>query len=372
MTTEQTLNEALGRVIDPELRRPIMELGMIPRVDLQGSFADIDLKLTVVSCPAADRIENDVRSAALSVTGIDKANVNVSVMNENERAELTARLRAGRPKGNPFSEGSKTRVIAISSGKGGVGKSTVVANLAAYLAAAGVKVGVIDADVYGFSQPQLLGSINPDGTVMRPTRLDQMILPPISHGVAVISIGMFLPEGEQIIAWRGPMLHKTLNQFLSDVYFGDLELLLIDMPPGTGDVAISLAQMLPNAEVVVVTTPQTVAADVAVRSGLLSAQSGQKVVGVIETLSPTTDATGNTVAIFGSGGAEKTSKILTESLKYAVPVLGHIPISEELRESGDIGKPLVVQNRRAPAALAFREIAENLGISMRGALNLSK
>ncbi|NUT57745.1 MAG: P-loop NTPase, partial [Agromyces sp.] len=266
---EASVRAALGSVIDPEIRKPITELDMVDSVTAgDDGRVHVGIRLTIVGCPASDRIERDVRQAAEAVAGAGNADVTLSVMTPEQRAALTERLRGGRAaRGNPFGPGSLTRVIAITSGKGGVGKSTLTANLAVALAARGLSVGLVDADVHGFSIPGLLGLVDEHGNAARPTRVDEMILPPVAHGVKVISIGMFVEPTEPggrassvAVAWRGPMLHRTLSQFLTDVYFGDLDVLLVDLPPGTGDVAISLGQLLPNAEVVVVTTPQPAAA----------------------------------------------------------------------------------------------------------------
>ncbi|CAN5203783.1 hypothetical protein BH09ACT5_BH09ACT5_19180 [soil metagenome] len=248
-TLDHRVRQALARVIDPEIRRPITELDMIAGVTAEGGTATVDLKLTIVGCPAADTIERDVREAALGA-GAAVVTVNVSVMSPEERAALTAKLRGGRPKTLQFGPESLTRIYAVTSGKGGVGKSTLTANLGVALAGRGLRVGIVDADVFGFSIPGLLGVAG-----AKPTQVDDMILPPVAHGVKVISIGMFV-EGNTAVSWRGPMLHRTLQQFLTDVFFGDLDVLLLDLPPGTGDIAISLGQLLPQAEVIVVTTPQ--------------------------------------------------------------------------------------------------------------------
>ncbi|MEQ1737154.1 MAG: P-loop NTPase, partial [Rhodoglobus sp.] len=258
----QRVRQSLTRVIDPELRRPITELDMIGAVTVDAAgAASVDLKLTIVGCPAADTIERDVRDAAAATAGVTAVTVNVGVMSSEERVALTVKLRGGRPKALQFGPDSLTRVYAITSGKGGVGKSTLTANLGVAIAQRGLRVGIVDADVFGFSIPGLLGVAG-----AKPTKVGEMILPPVAHDLKVISIGMFV-EGSTAVSWRGPMLHRTITQFLTDVYFGDLDVLLIDLPPGTGDVAISLGQLLPHAEVIVVTTPQPAAAEVAERSG---------------------------------------------------------------------------------------------------------
>ncbi|NYE19909.1 P-loop NTPase [Microbacterium immunditiarum] len=357
---------AVGAVSDPELRRPISELGMVRDISVEGGTARVGIVLTIVGCPAATRIESDVRAAAASVPGIDAVEVAVGVMTPAERAELTEKLRAGRPaRQMPFGPDSLTRVIAVTSGKGGVGKSTVTANLAVALAARGLAVGLVDADVHGFSIPGLLGLVDADGLPPHPTRIDDLMLPPVAHGVKTISIGMFLRRGRSdeplgAVAWRGPMLHRTVQQFLTDVYFGDLDVLLLDMPPGTGDVAISVGQLLPHADVVVVTTPQAAASDVAIRSGLVARQTGQRVVGVVENMAGLTLPDGTTVDLFGSGGGAEVAAALSHEGEE-VPVLASIPLSPELRADGDAGTPVVVTHPDDPAAVAITRLAERLG-----------
>ena len=319
MTTADAVLASLTSVIDPELRRPITELDMVGSVEVDAAgTATVGLKLTIVGCPAADTIERDVRAATASVAGVTAVDVDVTVMTRDERRALTEKLRAGRAaRGMQFGPETLTRVYAVTSGKGGVGKSTITANLAVALATRGLSVGLVDADVHGFSIPGLLGLVDEHGNAARPTRVDEMILPPVAHGVKVISIGMFVEPTEPggrassvAVAWRGPMLHRTLNQFLTDVYFGDLEVLLVDLPPGTGDVAISLGQLLPNAEVVVVTTPQPAAADVAERSGVVARQTGQRIVGVVENMAGFAGPDG-TVELFGAGGGALVAEPLS-------------------------------------------------------------
>ncbi len=356
---------AVGAVSDPELRRPISELGMVRDIAVEGATAKVGIVLTIVGCPAATRIENDVRAAAASVPGVDAVEVAVGVMTPAERAELTEKLRAGRPaRQMPFGPDSLTRVIAVTSGKGGVGKSTVTANLAVALAERGLAVGLVDADVHGFSIPGLLGLLDADGLPPQPTRLDDLMLPPVAHGVKTISIGMFLRRGRSdeplgAVAWRGPMLHRTVQQFLTDVYFGDLDVLLLDMPPGTGDVAISVGQLLPHADVVVVTTPQAAASDVAIRSGLVARQTGQRVVGVVENMAGLTLPDGTTVDLFGSGGGAEVAAALSREGEE-IPVLASIPLSPELRADGDAGTPVVVAHPEDPAAAAITRLAGRL------------
>ncbi|CAN5273975.1 P-loop NTPase [soil metagenome] len=339
-------------MIDPEIRRPITELDMIGGVSVADDVATIDLKLTIVGCPAADTIERDVREAALTVVG--EVHVNVSVMSREERAALTEKLRGGRPKTLQFGPDSLTRIYAISSGKGGVGKSTLTANLGVALAARGLRVGIVDADVFGFSIPGLLGVAG-----SKPTQVDEMILPPVAHGVKVISIGMFV-EGNTAVSWRGPMLHRTLQQFLTDVFFGDLDVLLLDLPPGTGDIAISLGQLLPHAEVIVVTTPQAAAAEVAERSAVVARQTGQTVIGVIENMAGLPQPDGTVLNLFGEGGGRDAAARLN------VPLLASVPLSLALREGGDSGEPVVLGHPDDPAAAAITAVAAALATRARG------
>jgi ATP-binding protein involved in chromosome partitioning len=367
----EPVRRAVGAVIDPELRRPIAELGMVRDIEVSDGAASVGIVLTIVGCPAADRISADVRAAAASVAGVSDVALEVGVMSPAERRALTDQLRGGRAaREMPFGPGSLTRVIAVTSGKGGVGKSTVTANLAVALAARGQSVGLVDADVHGFSIPGLLGLIDADGRASQPTRIDDLMLPPVAYGVKVISIGMFLRRTQgadpvAAVAWRGPMLHRTVQQFLTDVYFGDLDVLLLDMPPGTGDIAISVGQLLPNAEVVVVTTPQTAASDVAVRSGLVARQTGQRVVGVVENMAALTLPDGSVLDLFGAGGGEAVAAALSAETE-AVPLLASIPLSPRLRADGDAGTPVVVAHPADPAATAIATLAARLAAEPRG------
>ena len=355
---EQRVLAALERVIDPEIRRPVTELDMIDGVTVSTvadgtTRAEVQLRLTIVGCPAADRIERDVRTAASSVDGIDDVAVDVGVMDRATRDALIDRLRGDRPRGHPFTPDALTRVIAVTSGKGGVGKSTVTANLAVALAQRGLRVGLMDADVFGFSIPGILGIAD-----AKPTRVGEMIMPPRVHGLAVISIGMFV-DPHTSVSWRGPMLHRTVEQFLTDVYFGDLDILVIDMPPGTGDIAISIGQLLPHAEVLVVTTPQKAAADVAERSALVARQTGQTVIGVVENMTGYVQADGSVLDLFGSGGGDETAARLD------VDVLARVPLSLALREGGDAGRPIVLAGDDTPgetdaAAEAIRDLADRV------------
>ena len=356
------VRRSLGRVLDPELRLPITELGMVAGVDVDdGGRARVEVLLTVVGCPAADRIEADARAAVLATPGVTDAQIAISVMSPAQRNALTERLRGRRAeRGVPFGPDSLTRVFAITSGKGGVGKSTVAANLAVELARRGLAVGLVDADVFGFSIPGILGLVDERGRAPSPTRIDDLILPPVAHGVKTISIGMFLPpDSDGAVSWRGPMLHRTLSQFLTDVHFGDLDALVLDLPPGTGDVAISLGQLLPTAEVVVVTTPQPAAADVAERSATVARQTGQRVVGVVETMSGLRLPDGSVLDVFGSGGGEETARRLSRP-DAPVPLLARIPLSPALRAAGDRGEPFVLSAPEDPATSALRALADAL------------
>lgn len=364
ITQNPQLLQALERVIDPELRLPITQLGMVGHTDFvvnaEGHrVAEATVKLTVVGCPAANRIEADVISALESVAGEGKSRVHMTVMNAEERAELKEKLRAGKPaRVNPFDATTLTRVYLVGSGKGGVGKSSVTANLAVALAEQGHRVGLIDADIFGFSIPGQLG-LGSAGDTVKPTRIDEMILPPVAFGVKVISIGMFL-DGNKPVAWRGPMLHRAVEQFLTDVFWGDLDFLLVDLPPGTGDIAISLGQLLPTAKTVVVTTPQIAAAEVAERSGSVGLQTGQSVAGVIENMAWLEQPDGSRLELFGSGGGLAVANRLAELQGSPVAVLGQIPISIPLREGSDQGQPVVIGAPEDPAAVAICEVAKKL------------
>ncbi|ANF33202.1 sodium:proton antiporter [Leifsonia xyli] len=359
---------ALSAVLDPEIRKPITELDMVDAVavDADGR-ASVGIKLTIVGCPAADAIERDVRAATAAVPGVTSVAVDVSVMTPAERRALTEKLSAGRPaRGQQFGPESLTRVYAVTSGKGGVGKSTVTANLAVALAERGLRVGIVDADVHGFSIPGILGLTDENGVAPRPTRVDDMILPPVAYGVKVVSIGMFVDSASAAVAWRGPMLHRTIQQFLTDVYFGDLDALLLDLPPGTGDVAISVGQLLPTAEVLVVTTPQPAAADVAERSGVVARQTGQKVIGVIENMAGLVQPDGSVLELFGSGGGAEVARRLSAGQDEEVPLLASVPLSIPLRAGGDAGAPIVVTDPADPAAAAIRAVADRLAMRARG------
>jgi ATP-binding protein involved in chromosome partitioning len=364
-TTEQSVLLALARVIDPEIRRPITELDMIGGVSVVDGVATVALKLTIVGCPAADRIESDVIAAAASVAGVSRVVVDVGVMTREERDALTLKLRGGRARGTQFGPESLTRIYAITSGKGGVGKSSVTANLGVALAARGLRVGILDADVFGFSIPGILGIAG-----SKPTQVGEMMLPPIAYDVKVISIGMFVPSrasgtGNTAVSWRGPLLHRTIQQFLGDVHFGDLDVLLLDLPPGTGDVAISIGQLLPQAEVIVVTTPQPAAAEVAERSALVARQTGQRVIGVIENMAGLAQPDGTVLPLFGEGGGAEVAARL-DTPDEPVPLLASIPLSVALRSGGDAGVPVVLAHPTDPAAVQLLAVAEFLATRSRG------
>jgi ATP-binding protein involved in chromosome partitioning len=325
--------------------------------------ADVSVLLTIVGCPASERISKDIHTAVTAVAAVTHLNLTLGVMTAEQRETFVNIVRGDKAlKAPQFTAESLTRVIAVTSGKGGVGKSSVTANLAVELAHRGLNVGLIDADVFGFSIPGLLG-LTPDD---RPTRVGDLILPPEAHGVKVISIGMFLGEGESrhtAVAWRGPMLHRTIEQFLNDVWFGDLDILLLDLPPGTGDIALTVGQLLPHAEVLVVTTPQSAASEVAVRSGFLAHKTGQRLIGVVENMSGFTQADGSVVNLFGTGGGAEVASALTSEIASApgenitVPLVATIPLSVALREGGDVGMPAVLTHPDDAAVIALKELA---------------
>ena len=351
------INKALATVSDPELHRPLPELGMVESVEFEGGIASIKILLTISGCPMRDRLEKDVRAAVLEVAGVEDIRLEFGVMNETQRDNVKKLLRGGREKFIPFAQpDSLTRVWGISSGKGGVGKSSVTVNLAAALAERGFKVGVLDADVYGHSIPRLFGI---EG--QRPTAIDQTFIPVEVRGIKVVSIEMFKPDRADPVAYRGPLLHRVLEQLLSDAYWGDLDFLLLDLPPGTGDIAISLGQLIPASEIIVVTTPQVAAAEVAERAGRIAHQLKQHIVGVIENMSAYEDSlTGAKVALFGEGGGAETARRLSTLVGADVPLVAQIPFDQELREGGDEGSPIVWRNPESTAAKAFFEVVDQL------------
>ncbi|MER7991403.1 Mrp/NBP35 family ATP-binding protein [Micromonospora chalcea] len=359
-TVSDAIQAALATVNDPEIRRPITELGMVQSAERDDDgVVRVELLLTVAGCPLKDKLRSDITAAVGAVPGVSGVEIVFGVMSPEQRQELQSKLRGGGATAEPvipFAQpGSRTRVYAVASGKGGVGKSSVTVNLAAALASRGLSVGVVDADIYGHSVPRMLGA---DGA---PTRVEDMIMPPQSHGVKVISIGMFTP-GNAAVVWRGPMLHRALQQFLADVYWGDLDVLLLDLPPGTGDIAISVAQLLPNAEILVVTTPQAAAAEVAERAGAIALQTHQRVVGVIENMSWLEMPDGSRMEVFGAGGGAAVAESLTRTIGAQVPVLGQIPLDTRVREGGDAGQPIVLAQPDTPAAKALFQVADRLAV----------
>jgi len=360
--SQDALFAALATVNDPEIRKPITELGMVESVGVDESGrATVTILLTISGCPLKETLTRDATAALLTVEGVTSASVTLGVMSDEQRAELRTNLRGGNAEREiPFAQpNSLTRVYCVASGKGGVGKSSVTVNLAAAMAQDGLRVGVVDADVYGFSVPRMLGVEH------RPTQVDDMILPPLAHDVKVISIGMFVP-GNQPVVWRGPMLHRALQQFLGDVFWGDLDVLLLDLPPGTGDIAISVAQLIPNAEILVVTTPQKAASEVAERAGSIALQTHQRIVGVIENMSWMEMPDGTRHEIFGAGGGQAVAESLTRNVGAPVPLLGQIPLDTRLREGADNGMPVVLGEPNSPSAVVLRAIARGLSTRSRG------
>ena len=356
--TESAVREALSRVEDPEIGRPITELDMVKSVNVDGNDVAVEIYLTIAGCPMKNTIEANTRAVLEDLEGVGKVSVALDAMSDEQRRALKQKLRGGQAEPEiPFAKpDSTTRVFAVASGKGGVGKSSTTVNLAAALVTKGLKVGIVDADIYGHSVPGLLGS------TAGPTVLDdEMLLPPISHGIKHISIGQFV-EGNAPVVWRGPMLHRALQQFLADVFWGDLDVLLLDLPPGTGDVALSVAQLIPNAELLIVTTPQAAAAEVAERAGSISQQTRQRVAGVIENMGAMVLPDGSTMDIFGTGGGKVVAERLSTILGYGVPVLAEIPLDPALRTGGDAGEPIVKAAPESPSAQAVKGLADKLAI----------
>jgi len=364
---EKAVRAALAKVIDPELRRPITELNMVKGVTVSPDGAThVGIYLTTSACPKKTEITERVTAAVADVPGTGAVTVDLDVMNDEQRTELRKQLRgdAAEPV-IPFAQpGSLTRVYAVASGKGGVGKSSVTVNLAAALAARGLSVGLLDADIYGHSVPRMMGTDD------RPTQVESMILPPVAHDVKVISIAQFT-QGNTPVVWRGPMLHRALQQFLADVYWGDLDVLLLDLPPGTGDVAISVAQLLPGAEIVVVTTPQNAAAEVAERAGAIALQTRQRIVGVVENMSGLSMPDGSTWEIFGEGGGRQVAERLSRAVGADVPLLGQVPLDPALVTAGDSGVPLVLSAPESAAGRELRSIADKLASRRRGLAGMS-
>jgi ATP-binding protein involved in chromosome partitioning len=336
---------ALEHVIDPELRRPVTELDMVRSIEIEGGSVAVTIALTVAGCPLRNSFEEQVAEHVGAVPGVARVELRFDVMSPDEKAALTTKLRGGRPE-KSISLDPRTRVIAVASGKGGVGKSSLTVNLAAALDALGQRIGVIDADVYGHSIPHMLG------VRQRPIVVDRMIVPPVRGRIKLISIGNFLDDNAPVM-WRGPMLHRALEQFLSDVHWGELDTVVIDMPPGTGDMAISLGQLLPRAEVIVVTTPQPLAQEVAARAAVMAQRTGQKLLGVVENM--TGDA-------FGAGGGAALAAELD------VPLLGSIPLDRALREAGDAGAPVVETDPEAASSQALVALAELIAATRQAAI----
>src|SRR3984957_1336097 len=358
LPTAEQVAQALATVNDPEIHRPITDLGMVKSIEITpGGVVLVGVFLTVSGCPLRDTITREVTAAVSKLPGVTAVRVELDVMSEEQRRELQTKLRGGKAeKEIPFAKpGSLTKVYAIASGKGGVGKSSVTVNLAVALAALGQNVGLLDADIYGHSIPRMLGVTD------RPTQVEQMIMPPTAHGVRAISSGM-LKKGNEPLPLRGPILHRLLQQFLADVFWGDLDVLLLDLPPGTGDIAISAAHLVPGSELIVVTTPQLAAAEVAERAGALASQLHQRVVGVIENMAylpcPHCD---ERVEVFGTGGGQAVADTLTRISGAPVPLMGEIPIDPRLRMAGDSGEPIVLSAPDSPAAIELRKIAQQLG-----------
>ncbi len=354
MVTEAQVREALRNVLDPEIGRPIEDIGMLQGIQVEDGLVRVHVLITIEGCPLKDRITNDVTNALAPLQGVERVDVQLSPMSEQQRAELVAKLRgpgaavAAPQQQRTFFVGSDTTVIAVASGKGGVGKSSVTVNLACALAADGYRVGVLDADVWGFSVPRMMGVSG------QPVGFNDMILPLEAHGVKVISMGFFVPEETPVI-WRGPMLHKAIEQFLGDVYWGDLDFLLADLPPGTGDVSISLASFLPGASMLVVTTPQEAARKVAERAGKMAERTNLRPIGVIENMSHfICPHCGERTDVFGEGGGREAAETL------GVPLLGQVPLVTAVREGGDTGRPIVVTDPDSPAAQALRDAAREI------------
>lgn len=353
--TESAVREALARVEDPEIGKPITDLGMVKSITIDGADVNVEVYLTISGCPMKSTIQSNTQAAVAEVDGVENVSVSLDVMSDEQRRELRNSLRGSQREPEiPFSKPeSTTRVFAVASGKGGVGKSSMTVNLGAALANQGLKVGIVDADIYGHSVPNLLGSTE------APTVIDDMLMPPQAHNLKFISIGQFV-EGNAPVVWRGPMLHRAIQQFLADVFWGDLDILLLDLPPGTGDIALSVAQLIPNAELLVVTTPQAAAAEVAERAGSISQQTRQRVAGVIENMSAMVMPDGSRMDIFGSGGGEIVAQRLTTLVGTEVPLLGQVPLDPPLRSHSDEGTPVVLAEPDSPAAKEITKIAAGL------------
>lgn len=354
--TEAEVRTALAQVEDPEVRRPITEIGMVKSISVaDNNDVAVEIYLTIAGCPMKNTIIERTEKALNGIEGVGNVTVTTDVMNDEQRREFCNAVRGSASEPViPFAQpDSRTRVFAVASGKGGVGKSSVTVNLAAALAAKGLSVGVLDADVYGHSIPHMMGSEE------KPHQVDDMIMPPQAHGVSLISIGHFVDDNAPVV-WRGPMLHRAIQQFLADVFWGDLDVLLFDLPPGTGDIAISVAQLVPNAELLIVTTPQMAAAEVAERAGTISLQTRQRIAGVIENMSWMEMPDGSKMEVFGTGGGETVARRLTQITGGKVELLGQVPLDTELREGGDKGTPIVLSKPDSGAGEALNAIADKL------------
>lgn len=359
-STVDELMKILDTVMDPEIHRPITDLDMVRNlaIDEDGKVS-LQIALTIPGCPLQNQIRQEATDKLSAVEGVTEVKIEMTTMTREEVEALRDKLMGARPV-IPFTQDdSMTRVYAVTSGKGGVGKSSITANLAAAMAAQGLKVAVLDCDIYGFSIPRMMGL---EGAA--PTPVGDMMMPPEAHGVKVISMGMFVPDGQPVV-WRGPMLHRALEQFLAETFWGDLDVLLLDLPPGTGDVAISVAQLLPNSEIIVVTTPQLTAAEVAERAGSIASSTNQKVVGVIENMSYMPGADGSRIEVFGSGGGEQVAQRLAEILGYSIPLLAQIPLETAYSAAADSGVPIAIseagQSGQSVAGSALREVGAKLG-----------
>ena len=366
-TVVDAISQALAKVSDPELHRPITELGMVETVRFENGIAQLRILLTISGCPMKDRLHQDISNAVSVIAEVKNIEIEFGVMNDSQRDNVKKLLRGGREKFIPFAQpDSLTRVWGISSGKGGVGKSSVTVNLAAALSSRGFKVGVLDADVYGHSIPRLLGI---EG--QRPTAIDQTFIPVEVRGIKVVSIEMFKPDRADPVAYRGPLLHRVLEQLLSDAYWGDLDFLLLDLPPGTGDIAISLGQLIPASEIIVVTTPQVAAAEVAERAGRIAHQLKQHLIGVIENMSSYFDSELNReISLFGSGGGEETAQRLSTLVGAEVSLVGKIPFDSDLRVGGDSGEPIVWSHPNSRATQEFFSIVDLLATRKKSLLGV--
>ena len=361
------ISAALAKVNDPELRRPLPELGMVENVEFIEGRVNLKILLTISGCPMRDRLSSDITSALSVIPEVSEVVIDFGVMSDEQREKVKELLRGGKEKFIPFAQpGSLTRVLGIASGKGGVGKSSVTVNLAAALAERGLNVGILDADIYGHSIPRLMGI---EG--IRPTAIDQTFIPVESHGIKVVSIEMFKPDRADPVAYRGPLLHRVLEQLLSDAYWGDLDFLLLDLPPGTGDIAISLGQLVPASEILIVTTPQVAAAEVAERAGRIAHQLKQQIIGVVENMSAfAIPGSNSTFDLFGAGGGEETASRLSTLVGADIPLLSKIPFDPQLREGGDQGEAIIYRAPQSPAAQEFSKLAEKIAVRKRSLLGV--